>query len=105
MAEAELSEYAEWSRKLNAEVTVELVLPCTAPIEQELAEAAALMRRVRSYTSEPSAHSGTDDALGAQTAGGVGPPELRRALRRRPCGFSRCRDRRWSNQQLHRDQH
>ena len=41
---AELSEYAEWSRKLNAEVTVELVLPCTAPIEQELAEAAALMR-------------------------------------------------------------
>src|SRR5262249_17042978 len=41
---AELSEYAEWGRSLGADVTVELVLPCSAPIEQELAEAAALMR-------------------------------------------------------------
>jgi hypothetical protein len=42
--EAELSQYAEWSRKLDAEVTVELVLPCAAPLEKELAEAATLMR-------------------------------------------------------------
>lgn len=42
---AVLKTYAEVGRRLNAPVGLELVLPCKAPVEHEMADAAALLRR------------------------------------------------------------
>lgn len=42
---AALEAYAALGRRLNAPVGIELVLPCKAPVEREMADAAALLHR------------------------------------------------------------
>ena len=42
---ADLEAYANLGRRLNAPVGLELVLPCRAPVEHEMAEVAALLRQ------------------------------------------------------------
>ncbi len=43
---ADLEAYAALGRRLNAPVGLELVLPCKAPVEREMAEVATLLRQV-----------------------------------------------------------